>query len=146
MRVLFILAILLTGCFQMDEPICYLDAHCDVSHVDDYRQDEIQALVWNQVYGRDDVPPPVTWVLRGDCPDGPGFSVYSGGCAVGIYRPAEGQVWVTVTPEKWESYAHEMLHALLDRDGRRDHDHTEPEWETLYPTALQSLRELGVLQ
>lgn len=144
----FMIAVLLfsAGCFQMDEPICYLDAHCEVSHAQYYRQDEVQAIVWNQVYGRDDEPPPVTWVLRGDCPDGPGFSVYSGGCALAIYRPGEGQVWITVTEDKWGSYAHEFLHAHLDREGRRDNKHEEPEWQTLLPVALQELNELGVRQ
>jgi hypothetical protein len=146
MKIAMIAAVLLfgVGCFQMDEPICYLDAHCDVSHSEIERQPDVKAIVWNQVYGRMDAPPPVTWVSRGDCHDGPGFSVYSGGCAIGIYRPGEGEVWVTVHADKWESYAHEFLHAHLDREGRRDNDHVEPEWQTLLPAALTALTAAGL--
>jgi hypothetical protein len=136
------------GCdaFAMDEPICYKTG-CKVSHDAVDQQAEAEAIVWNQVYGRTDKAPGVTWVSQGDCPDDPAqFSVYSGGCALGIYRPAEGQVWAGTVKDQWGTYAHEMLHAALDREdgsGHGDPDHTDPRWKTLLPQATQDLHDAG---
>jgi hypothetical protein len=127
---------------QMDEPICYLDAHCDVTHEPMPRQTDASSIVWKSFYGRTDSPPSVTWVSRGDCPDGPGFSVYSGGCAVGIYRPAEDQAWAMVG--QWDTFAHELLHAALGREGDSDHDHTNPAWKGVYPAAVKALADAGI--
>lgn len=113
-------------------------------------QDEAEAIVWHQVYERDDDPPPVEWVTGDalDCGNATGFTVFDGAsekCVLGIYYEAFGYARVarrdTIEPLHYTAYAHELRHAVVG-----DPNHAGVDWTStgIVSRADKALEEAGL--
>jgi hypothetical protein len=105
-------------------------------------QDETEQLVWIELYGEDDhPPPPVQWVDRYGPDTAPTGSC---SCWGGQALPGQG-VWVRYTPRPHSdapiglsSYAHELLHySTWLHTGDADPLHFRADWSLV--TEAQSL-------
>lgn len=103
---------------------------------------EAARLAW-AAYGEAGELPGLTYVARGDCPDGRFLT--SDGCESGTYRESLDHAWISLasTEGTWrEILAHELLHAHLLREfGDADGQHRRPEWVSAQRAALGAMGE-----
>lgn len=93
---------------------------------------EMEACAWRVVGGEKWQPPQVKWG-KPDCEPFqgmPGLTV-QGTCYRAFYLPDFDTVWIAYT-ESLENFSysmtHELLHARLNRQGRRDPEHLDADW------------------
>lgn len=102
------------------------------------RQEQAVHIIWHDIYGHEDLPPAVRWVVGAEltCEDPhshrPGFET-AVGCREGFTMSG---LEVSVAYHDGDTFSqtvlgHELEHASQARRGIIDSDHDRPEWQPL---------------